>query len=51
MAHAILATVPPVYGLYTVFFPVIVYALFGTSKHISIGKYYSIKQALKMFYI
>ncbi|XP_072051055.1 prestin-like isoform X2 [Amphiura filiformis] len=37
MAYALLATVPAVYGLYSAFFPVILYAVLGTSKHISIG--------------
>ncbi|XP_072034495.1 prestin-like [Amphiura filiformis] len=37
MAYAILATLPAVYGLYVAFFTVLVYAIFGTSKHISIG--------------
>uniref|UniRef100_H2ZFJ5 STAS domain-containing protein n=1 Tax=Ciona savignyi TaxID=51511 RepID=H2ZFJ5_CIOSA len=37
LSYALLAGQHPVYGMYTSFFPVIVYSLFGTSKHISMG--------------
>ncbi|XP_078597079.1 prestin-like isoform X1 [Branchiostoma floridae x Branchiostoma japonicum] len=37
MSYALLATLPPIYGLYSAFFPVIIYAFLGTSRHISIG--------------
>ncbi|NNF22588.1 MAG: sulfate permease [Saprospiraceae bacterium] len=37
MAYAMLAGLPPIYGLYAGFIPLIVYPLFGSSKELSVG--------------
>lgn len=37
MAYALLAGLPPIYGLYASTVPAIVYAVFGTSKHMPVG--------------
>lgn len=37
MAYAMLAGLPPVYGLYAAIAPQIVYAVFGTSRQLSVG--------------
>ncbi|KAG8452546.1 hypothetical protein GDO86_004364, partial [Hymenochirus boettgeri] len=39
MAFALLTSVAPVYGLYTSFFPVILYMLLGTGHHVSTGTF------------
>uniref|UniRef100_A0A667G608 Solute carrier family 26 member 3 n=1 Tax=Lynx canadensis TaxID=61383 RepID=A0A667G608_LYNCA len=39
LAFALLVTIPPSYGLYAAFFPVIIYFFLGTSKHISVGPF------------
>ncbi|KAJ6666289.1 hypothetical protein lerEdw1_000561 [Lerista edwardsae] len=39
LAFALLVNIPPGYGLYAAFFPVIMYFFLGTSRHISVGPF------------
>uniref|UniRef100_A0A8C7DSU4 Solute carrier family 26 member 3 n=1 Tax=Oncorhynchus kisutch TaxID=8019 RepID=A0A8C7DSU4_ONCKI len=39
LAYSLLASLPPWYGLFTAFFPVIIYFFLGTSRHISVGAF------------
>ncbi|KAF4114609.1 pendrin [Onychostoma macrolepis] len=39
VAYSLLASVAPVYGLYSAFFPILTYFVLGTSRHISVGPF------------
>uniref|UniRef100_A0A8C1JG32 Solute carrier family 26 member 3 n=1 Tax=Cyprinus carpio TaxID=7962 RepID=A0A8C1JG32_CYPCA len=39
LAFSLLASLPPGYGLYTAFFPAIIYFFLGTSRHLSVGAF------------
>lgn len=39
MAYALLAGMPPIYGLYASTVPAVVYAFFGTTKHVPVGPF------------
>lgn len=38
LAFALLVNIPPFYGLYAAFFPILTYFFLGTSRHIAVGK-------------
>ncbi len=37
MAYALIAGLPPIYGLYTALAPVVIYAFLGSSRHLQVG--------------
>lgn len=37
MAYAVIAGLPPIYGLYTATIPLFIYAIFGTSRQLAVG--------------
>ncbi|KAI1289834.1 Prestin [Halotydeus destructor] len=39
MGYCLIAQVPPVHGLYTAFFPPLIYTIFGTSRHCAVGAF------------
>lgn len=39
LAYCLLASLPPWYGLFSAFFPVVAYFFLGTSRHISVGPF------------
>lgn len=50
LAFSLLASLPPSYGLYTAFFPMLTYFFLGTSRHISVGMLCNTESIKKMFF-
>lgn len=57
-AISVITSLSPVFGVYTSFYSGLIYALFGTSKHLSVGSYavialmvYSVIQRLEIEYL
>jgi hypothetical protein len=58
LAISVITSLSPVFGVYTSFYSGLIYALFGTSKHLSVGSYavialmvYSVIQRLEIEYV
>lgn len=49
IAYAIVAGLPPQYGLYSGFIGSFVYLVFGSSKDVTIGKYLSVQNTIRKF--
>jgi solute carrier family 26 protein len=50
MAYSLLGGVPPITGMYMAFFPVLLYVLMGTSRHVSMG-WYSCLMFIKVMHL
>uniref|UniRef100_A0A8C7TCH8 STAS domain-containing protein n=1 Tax=Oncorhynchus mykiss TaxID=8022 RepID=A0A8C7TCH8_ONCMY len=48
LAYSLLASLPPWYGLFTAFFPVIIYFFLGTSRHISLSHLFTVLTAFSL---
>lgn len=47
MAYALLGNMTPVVGIYMAFFPVLIYVFLGTSRHVSMGEFFSVLRLVK----
>lgn len=48
MGYALLGNLPPVVGIYMAFFPILMYVIFGTSRHNSMGNECIMKSLLTL---